>query len=545
MIPRTMHRLISIVICLSLCFAMASGVLAYSGVSSWAKEDVDSAETLGILPASLQSKALSSPMTRLEMCHMAVNAFEKITGSSLYPAKLSHFSDTRDADVCVAYELGIVNGFTDGTFRPDNQITRQEFSKVAGNLLAALGWSEDAQTLGAFADETSIAGWAKEAVIQVVRLGVVTGDNNGRLNPNADVTYEQACVMFFRAYEALDAGNTSGSFGAAEPVDGAPGNAFTGLSPWAEETVTRMNMLGMLPASAAGAEMSKPITRADMCELAVRTYQMVTQSVPEPAAQAFPDTDRPEVSQAKALGIVNGFTDGTFHPDEALTRVQFFQITGNLLKACGYAEPSDAELLRKAYSDFSSIGAWAHASVATLYRMDVMHGDGKGNAQPLAQTSCEQAIAMLMRTLRQVTPWYQKHPLSQISGPMTSPNVALQVVELAKSLVGSPYVWAGASPTIGFDCSGLVYYVYKQFGYNLYRSGDSMANNGIAVKESDMQPGDIIIFANKNTGAIQHVGLFIGDGMMVHAQSSRTGVVISRYDYDNNKYIYTIRRVIY
>ena len=128
---------------------------------------------------------------------------------------------------------------------------------------------------------------------------------------------------------------------------------------------------------------------------------------------------------------------------------------------------------------------------------------------------------------------------------MTSPNVALQVVELAKSFVGYPYVWAGASPSVGFDCSGLVYYVYKQFGYNLYRAGDGQANNGIAVKESEMLPGDIIIFANKYTGAIQHVGLYIGDGMMVHAQSSRTGVVISRYDYDQNKYIYTIRRIIY
>ena len=106
-------------------------------------------------------------------------------------------------------------------------------------------------------------------------------------------------------------------------------------------------------------------------------------------------------------------------------------------------------------------------------------------------------------------------------------------------------MWAGANPSVGFDCSGLVYYVYKQMGYNIQRDGDGQAGNGIAVKESDMQPGDIIIFANKYTGAIQHVGLYIGDGMMVHAQSSRTGVVISRYDYDKNKYIYTIRRIIY
>jgi cell wall-associated NlpC family hydrolase len=164
---------------------------------------------------------------------------------------------------------------------------------------------------------------------------------------------------------------------------------------------------------------------------------------------------------------------------------------------------------------------------------------------PESQTSCEEAIAMFMRTLKQVGKWYQSHPLNKIVGPLTSPNKALQVVDLAKSFVGYPYVWAGADPELGFDCSGLVYYVYKQMGYNIQRDGDGQAGNGIAVKESDMQPGDIIIFANKYTGAIQHVGLYIGDGMMVHAQSSRTGVVISRYDYDKNKYIYTIRRIIY
>ena len=90
-----------------------------------------------------------------------------------------------------------------------------------------------------------------------------------------------------------------------------------------------------------------------------------------------------------------------------------------------------------------------------------------------------------------------------------------------------------------------MYYIYKQFGYNIHRAGDGQANDGIAVEESDLQPGDIIIFCNKFTDAIQHVGLYIGDGMMVHAQSSRTGVVISKYDYDYNKYIYTIRRIVY
>ncbi len=544
MISRRSRRLISAVLCLVLCVSMAASALAYTGVSSWAQEDVDAADALGIVPGSLQNRALTTPMTRLEMCYLAVNAFEKLTGSSLYPANINHFSDTHDADVCVAYELGIVSGFPDGTFRPSNAITRQEFAKVTGNLLNALGWSEDAQTLSAFTDETALANWAKPAAAQMVRLGIVNGDNNGRLNPGQSVSYEQACAIFFRAYQMFENGGEEGSIGAAEIV-GDEQIEYEGLSSWAKSTINQMNSMGMLPESAAQAVMCDPITRGDLCEIAVRVYENVTGNAPEAAEAEFTDTDLPAVSQAKALGIVNGYPDGTFRPDGELTREQIFQISENLLKACGFTKKTDSELLQEAFSDYEDIGGWAGECIAVLYRIEVMRGDNRSRALPQAQTTCEQAIAMFMRTLKQVGKWYQNHPLSKIEGPMTSPNVALQVVDLAKSFVGYPYVWAGASPSVGFDCSGLVYYVYKQFGYNLYRAGDGQANNGIAVKESEMQPGDIIIFANKYTDAIQHVGLYIGDGKMVHAQSSRTGVVISDYDYDYNKYIYTIRRIIY
>ena len=544
MICRRLRRPLCVLICLLFCVSLALPALAYSGVSNWAKEDVDAADAMGIIPDTLQNRKLSTSLTRLEMCRMAVSAFEKLTGSTLYPAKLDHFSDTRDADVCVAYELGIVGGFPDGTFRPTNPITRQEFAKVTGNLLNVLGWSEDAQTLSAFADETKVANWAKPAAADMVRLGIVNGDNKSKLNPGNSVSYEEACVLFFRAYRMLETDEDFGSIGAADIV-GDDDVSFNGLSNWAKDTVMQMYCMEMLPESALQAQMNQPITRGDLCEMAIRIYQSVNGTAPAASGASFSDTDREAILQAKSLGIVNGYPDGTFRPDGVLTREQMFQITENLLKACGYAKQTDEELLSSVFSDYSQIGGWARECIAILYRIEVMRGDNQSRALPQSQTSCEQAIAMFMRTLKQVGKWYQNHPLSKIEGPLTSPNVALQVVDLAKSFVGYPYVWAGASPSVGFDCSGLVYYVYRQLGYNIKRDGDGQATNGIAVKESEMQPGDIIIFANKYTGAIQHVGLYIGDGMMVHAQSSRTGVVISRYDYDTNKYIYTIRRIIY
>ena len=104
MISRRFRRPLRGLICLLLCLCMVLPALAYTGVSNWAKEDVQAAENLGIVPESLQKRDLTTSMSRMEMCHMAVNAFEKLTGSSLYPSKLDHFSDTRDADICVASE---------------------------------------------------------------------------------------------------------------------------------------------------------------------------------------------------------------------------------------------------------------------------------------------------------------------------------------------------------------------------------------------------------------------------------------------------------
>ena len=540
-----LRRICAMVLCLALCFGMSLQALAYTGVSNWATDEVEAADALGIIPPALEKKALSGEMTRLEMCHMAVNTFEQITGTSLYPAKLNHFSDTKDADVCVAYELGIVDGFPDGTFLPDRNITRQEFAKIIDNLLTALGWSEDNQTLGAFQDDGNVGAWAKKATARMVELGVVLG-GSGKLSPQEPTSIEQACIMFLRAYNLLSSVEDGDLGGAADPIEEEEYiPAYSGVSFWAVEDLKKLDLLGLLPEFMTGAVVTEPITRGQMCELAVMTYAALMQELPEVEEHMFSDTEQESVSQAGALGIVDGFTDGTFRPDELLTREQFFQITNNFLIACGHAEETDDALLQRVYADVDSIGSWAKAPVALLYRMGVMQGDNHGCATPQNSTTCEQAIAMLIRTYNQVSPWCESHPLKEIVGPLTSLSVSQQVANLALSYVGYPYVWAGANPSVGFDCSGLVYYVYKQFGYNLYRAGDDMAKNGIEVEENDLQPGDIIIFSRKSDGGIQHVGLYVGDGMMVHAQSSKTGVVISRYDYDTSKFIYTIRRIVY
>ena len=100
-----------------------------------------------------------------------------------------------------------------------------------------------------------------------------------------------------------------------------------------------------------------------------------------------------------------------------------------------------------------------------------------------------------------------------------------QIAQYAVQFVGCPYSWGGASPS-GFDCSGLVYYVYQQFGVTLNRVAQEQAQNGVHVDPNDLQPGDILCFYS-GSSYIGHAGIYIGFGMFVHAQNSATGVVIT------------------
>ena len=111
------------------------------------------------------------------------------------------------------------------------------------------------------------------------------------------------------------------------------------------------------------------------------------------------------------------------------------------------------------------------------------------------------------------------------------------VVAYAKQFLGCKYVYATAGPKT-FDCSGFTTYVYKHFGYKLNRVANDQQKNGVAVKKSDLQPGDILCFRG-------HVGIYIGGGKFIHAENSRTGVVISSVNqrYYVQNYV-TARRIL-
>ncbi|WP_382352714.1 NlpC/P60 family protein [Lederbergia graminis] len=100
------------------------------------------------------------------------------------------------------------------------------------------------------------------------------------------------------------------------------------------------------------------------------------------------------------------------------------------------------------------------------------------------------------------------------------------LVTTAKLFLGMPYVWAGTSG-FGFDCSGFTYTIYKAHGITIPRDSSVQAIQGVPVKKEDLQKGDLLLFANnKGKGFVHHVGMYIGNGEMIHAPNSATPVEI-------------------
>ncbi len=103
-------------------------------------------------------------------------------------------------------------------------------------------------------------------------------------------------------------------------------------------------------------------------------------------------------------------------------------------------------------------------------------------------------------------------------------SVGQQLAAYAQTFVGYPYVYGGKDPS-GFDCSGFMQYLYAHFGYRINRTATAQLADGYSVSPDEIQPGDIIYFGYGNTAT--HVGMYIGDDRFVHAENSRTGVVIT------------------
>ena len=167
-----MKKFIAAVMALLLLAGSFTAMAEYINVPAWAQDNSEfaAADELGLITEYLAPKDMSGSITRLEFCSVAVRLYQVTTGNYGFGTDLaSPFTDVNDGYVSAAYTLGIVSGYEDGTFRPDNNITRQEMFTMLRNLMILLGSApvlDDGDIdglLSRFDDGSDVHAWARSA----------------------------------------------------------------------------------------------------------------------------------------------------------------------------------------------------------------------------------------------------------------------------------------------------------------------------------------------------------------------------------------------
>ncbi len=173
-------------------------------LSDWAKEIVDKAINLGLVPENLQSK-YKNKITRAEFCKLAIQTYISKTGNNIDMDAKTPFTDVDDVYITAAYNLKIVSGVGNNKFAPDNNITRQEAAVMLDNMVSVFEIDKSNPKKDKFVDESYFAKWAKDEIYSVSGIKsedtfVMTGTGNGKFSPWMNYTREQAIATMLRLY---------------------------------------------------------------------------------------------------------------------------------------------------------------------------------------------------------------------------------------------------------------------------------------------------------------------------------------------------------
>jgi cell wall-associated NlpC family hydrolase len=147
----------------------------------------------------------------------------------------------------------------------------------------------------------------------------------------------------------------------------------------------------------------------------------------------------------------------------------------------------------------------------------------KAAQQAAAQQANAAAYQAALAKAAQQAASQQPPPSSQLPPPAAGNNAGQIAVRAAQSQLGVPYVWGGATPGVGFDCSGLTMWAWAQAGVSLAHGATEQYYEVQHVSMSDLEPGDLIFYGNASL--LYHVVMYIGNGMVVQAEETGTNVM--------------------
>ena len=224
----------------------------------------------------------------------------------------------------------------------------------------------------------------------------------------------------------------------------------------------------------------------------------------------------------------------------SLTEGDSFDALSNLSsvydKVDGELEYQQKEIVNSELdTNYYTIESNVDSNVPGTYQVTVTAVDQYGNSS--TATYSVEVEENVEESLPVVTePIYQNDAVA--TGDMNS------LVQLAYSLIGSPYVAGGNSP-VGFDCSGFVQYLYSQIGISISRSSSTQMYDGVAVSYENAQPGDILVWGY-SVGVPTHTAIYVGNGQMIHATNPSQGVIasdVAAWTRGSGTYVIAVRRI--
>ena len=182
--------------------------------SDWAKPELEKAAAAGLLPDVLKAADLTQNITRAEFAAVSVLVYEAMTETTVAPAAVNPFTDTRDGEVLKAYAVGITAGTSDTAFSPDSPLLREQGATMltrAYKKAAFPDWTLKTDAAfplsftdpGTFADDGSISGYAKNSVYFMNASGIINGTGNNNFSPKSNMSREQAVIIAVRMLEKL------------------------------------------------------------------------------------------------------------------------------------------------------------------------------------------------------------------------------------------------------------------------------------------------------------------------------------------------------